>query len=267
MNILLVALLIHGGAYAFKMGNVRMQMKTTHFCNLDLRDVKGNPMGCHISKAMETEGLVLPGMDDNKSFTVHRDIFIAKDGQAVVQAAPSHPYLYLFMVQNETHFSTSQFFNKQSFLINQGTRKMDDMPNSRRLNANRTLEDDGWIYKGLIDDGERKLNMWSRSGVEGVDPKSGLNFTALAQTGAISNSWVLYLDENHKQMVDLLGINTFDEKIYLESKVTYWEDLDDALTLDDAIKEIHAARDGVIMCAVRRTEYEELESGQTWSDR
>ncbi|EER13878.1 hypothetical protein Pmar_PMAR008333, partial [Perkinsus marinus ATCC 50983] len=82
LNILLVVLLIRGGVCAFKMGNVRMQMKTTHFCNLDLRDVKGKPVACHISKAMETEGLVLPGMDDNKSSTVHRDIFIAKDGQA-----------------------------------------------------------------------------------------------------------------------------------------------------------------------------------------
>ncbi|EER16821.1 hypothetical protein Pmar_PMAR002728, partial [Perkinsus marinus ATCC 50983] len=244
LNLLLVTLLLQGGAYTFHMGNVRMQMKTTHFCNSDLRDIKGNPMACHISKAMETEGLVLPGMDDNKSFTVHRDIFIAKDGQAVVQAAPSHPYLYLLMSQNDTHFSTSQFFNKRSFLIEQGTRKKTDTPNSRKLSANRTLEDDGWVYKGLVDEGGQKLNKWVRSGVEGVDPKSGINFTALAQTGVITNAWVLYLDKDQKQMVKLLGINTFEnDTVYLQSEVTHWEELDETLTLDVAINDIHAAYD------------------------
>ncbi|EER11717.1 hypothetical protein Pmar_PMAR002320 [Perkinsus marinus ATCC 50983] len=244
LNILLVVLLICGVACTFKMGNVRIQMKTTHFCNLDMRDIKGNPMACHISKAMETEGLVLPGMDDNKSFTVHRDIFVVKDGQAVVQAAPSHPYLYLLMSQNDTHFSTFQLFDKQSFLLEEGTRRKNDTPDGRRLNVNRTLEDDGWVYKGLVDEGGQKLNKWVRSGVEGVDPKSGLNFTALAQTGMITNAWVLYLDKDQKQMVKILGINTFEnDKVYLESNVTHWEELDDALTLDVAVKDIHTAYD------------------------
>ncbi|EER13828.1 hypothetical protein Pmar_PMAR006893 [Perkinsus marinus ATCC 50983] len=240
LNSLLVFLLIHDELYAFKMGNVRMQIKTTHFCNLDLRDIKGNPVPCHISKAMETQGLVLPGLDDNKSFTVHQDVFIAKDGQAVVQAAPNHPFLYLLMIQNDTHFSTSQLFNRHSFLIEQGNRKND----SRKHGANRTLEGDGWVYKGLVDEGGQKLNKWVRSGVEGVDPKSGLNFTALAQTGVITNAWILYLDKDQKQMVKLLGINTFEnDKVYLESEVTHWEELDGALTLNVAVKDIHAAYD------------------------
>ncbi|EER16241.1 hypothetical protein Pmar_PMAR003704 [Perkinsus marinus ATCC 50983] len=244
LNFLLVVLLIRGGVCVFKMGNTRMQMKTTHFCNLDLRDIQGNPVACHISKAMETEGLVLPGMDDNKSFTVHRDIFVVKDGQAVVQAAPSHPYLYILMSQNDTHFSTSQLFNRQSFLLEQGTRQKNDTPDGRRLNANLTLEGDGWVHKGLVDEGGQKLHKWVRSGVEGVDPKSGLNFTALAQTGVITNAWVLYLDKDQKQIVKLLGINTFEnDKVYLESEVTHWEELDDALTLDVAMKDIHAAYD------------------------
>ncbi|EER13871.1 hypothetical protein Pmar_PMAR022786 [Perkinsus marinus ATCC 50983] len=226
------------------MGNVRIQMKSTHFCNLALRDIKGNAVSCHTSKAMETKGLVLPGMDDNKSFTVHRDIFVVKDGQAVVQAAPNHPYLYILMSQNDTHFSTSQLFDKQSFPVEEGTRRKNDTPNSRRLNANLTLEDDGWVYKGLVDEGGQKLNKWVTSGVEGVDPKSGLNFTALAQTGVITNAWVLYLDKDHKQIVKLLGINTFEnDTVYLESNVTHWEELDEALTLDVAMKDIYQAYD------------------------
>ncbi|EEQ99550.1 hypothetical protein Pmar_PMAR015001 [Perkinsus marinus ATCC 50983] len=244
LNILLVVLFIRGGICVFKMGNTRMQMKTTHFCNLDLRDTKGKPVACHISKAMETEGLVLPGWDDHKSFTVHRDVFVFKDGQAVVQAAPNHPYLYLLMSQNDTHFSTSELFNKQSFLLKQGTWGKHDAPNSRRLNANHTLEDDGWVYKGSVDEGGQTLNKWFRRGAEGVDPESGLNFTALAQTGVISNAWVLYLDKDQKQMVKILGINTFEnDKVYLKSDITHWEELDDALTLDVAMKDIYAAYD------------------------
>ncbi|EER19794.1 hypothetical protein Pmar_PMAR028954, partial [Perkinsus marinus ATCC 50983] len=96
----------------------------------------------------------------------------------------------------------------------------------------------------LVDEGGQKLNKWVTSGVEGVDPKSGLNFTALAQTGVITNAWVLYLDKDHKQIVKLLGINTFEnDTVYLESNVTHWEELDEALTLDVAMKDIYQAYD------------------------
>ncbi|KAF4680085.1 hypothetical protein FOZ60_014112 [Perkinsus olseni] len=232
------------GASAFTMGNVRMQLKTTHFCNLDLIDEKGKPVPCHISKAVETEGLVLPGMDDGESITVHQDVFVAKDGQAVVQASPSHPYQYLVMSQNETHSETRQLYNKSAFLIEHRAVRDGDAPSVRRLGINQTLREDGWVYHGLVEQDGQKLNKWVRRGVEGIDPKSGFNFTAFAQTGLISNSWTVYLDEAETKIVKLLGTNTFEnDKVYLETVVTHWEELDGKVDLNDAMQQIYSAYD------------------------
>eukprot|EP00453_Perkinsus_chesapeaki_P004110 CAMPEP_0185917238 /NCGR_PEP_ID=MMETSP0924C-20121207/4348_1 /TAXON_ID=321610 /ORGANISM="Perkinsus chesapeaki, Strain ATCC PRA-65" /LENGTH=68 /DNA_ID=CAMNT_0028643315 /DNA_START=32 /DNA_END=234 /DNA_ORIENTATION=+ len=68
-----------------------MQTTVKHYCNPDLLDEHGKPVQCHISNSVETMGLVLPGMDDGKSFTMRQDVLVAKDGQVVVQASPNHP--------------------------------------------------------------------------------------------------------------------------------------------------------------------------------
>mmetsp|Transcript_27969 Transcript_27969/g.23132 ORF Transcript_27969/g.23132 Transcript_27969/m.23132 type:complete len:108 (+) Transcript_27969:178-501(+) len=62
-------------------------------------------------------GLVLPGMDDAKSFTMRQDVLVAKDGQVVVQASPNHPYQYLVFADTAAHSQTLQLFNKKSFPV------------------------------------------------------------------------------------------------------------------------------------------------------
>ncbi|KAF4708838.1 hypothetical protein FOZ63_000389 [Perkinsus olseni] len=150
----------------------------------------------------ESEGLVLPGMDDGKSITVHKDVFVAKNGQAVVQASPSHAYQYLVMSQNETQSEARQLYNKSAFLIEHRAVRDGDAPNVRRLGINKTLREDGWTYRGLVEqNGQTKI-------------------------------------------VKLLGTNTFEnDKVYLETVVTHWEELDGKVDLNDAMQQIYSAYD------------------------
>ncbi|KAF4687843.1 hypothetical protein FOZ60_003461 [Perkinsus olseni] len=239
----LAALLCHFyGASAFTMGNIRMQTKVTHYCNLDLLDEYGKPVQCHISNAMETMGLVLPGMDDGKSLTTRQDVFIAKDGQVTLQASPSHPYQYLLTSDTDTHSQTLQLFDKKSFLVQHVAKQKGDSPGRRLVDASRTLEDDGWVHQGLVEVDGQKVNKWVMSGPQGLDPKSGANFTALAQTGLMANSWTLYTDEADKQIVKLLATNSFEnDKVYQETVVTHWEELEAATTVDDAMQHVYSA--------------------------
>mmetsp|Transcript_7373 Transcript_7373/g.6137 ORF Transcript_7373/g.6137 Transcript_7373/m.6137 type:complete len:105 (+) Transcript_7373:65-379(+) len=80
------------GGSAFNMGNFRMQITVIRYCNLDLVDADGQPLNCHISNSMETMGLVLPGMDDGKSFTTRQDIFITKDCIIMKSIRSQHLY-------------------------------------------------------------------------------------------------------------------------------------------------------------------------------
>ncbi|KAF4651629.1 hypothetical protein FOL47_000281 [Perkinsus chesapeaki] len=234
-------LLCSVGVSAFTMGNVRMQTTVKHYCNPDLLDEHGKPVQCHISNSVETMGLVLPGMDDGKSFTMRQDVLVAKDGQVVVQASPNHPYQYLVFAETESHSQTLQLFNKKSYPVHHQTHEQQES-SVRRLDVGHTLEDDGWTHQGLVQVDGQKLNKWVRSGVQGVDQKTGVNMTALSQTGLMPNSWTLFTDEADKKMVKLLSTNVFEnDRVYQETVVTHWEELHDDLTVDDALQHVFSA--------------------------
>ncbi|EER04851.1 hypothetical protein Pmar_PMAR026403 [Perkinsus marinus ATCC 50983] len=226
------------------MENVRMQTKVTHYCNLDLLNEYGKPVQCHISNGMETMGLVLPGMDDGKSLTTLHDVFIVKDGQVTVQASPSRPYQYLLTSETDAHSQTLQLFNKKSFLVHHAGKTHGAPSANRRLDVGHTLEKDGWAHHGLVEVDGQKVNKWVRSGAGGVDSKTHANFTALAQTGLVPNSWTLYTDEADEKMVKLLATNTFENnKVYQVTEVTHWEKLDEAKTVDDTLKQVYSTYD------------------------
>ncbi|KAF4659943.1 hypothetical protein FOL47_007376 [Perkinsus chesapeaki] len=198
-TILFNVLLCNFGGSAFKMGNVRMQTTVTRYCNLDLVGHDGKPVSCHISNAMETMGLVLPGMDDGKSLTTRQDVFVTKESELTVEASPARPYEYTVMVQTEA----------------------DASPGLQQV-----------VHKRVI----AKLN--------GTDPQTGMNYTALAMTGLIPNSWTLYTDVNDNRIVKLLATNTlFNDKVFQETNVTHWEELPENMTVHGMFQLVYSTYD------------------------
>ncbi|KAF4658801.1 hypothetical protein FOL47_007811 [Perkinsus chesapeaki] len=180
-------------------------------------------------------GMVLPGMDDGKSFTIYQDVFIVNGGQVTVQASPNYPYQYLLMTETPETTETAQFFNKKSFPVYKASRRESKRPPMRRLKADHTLEDDTWVHHGIIEVDGQKVNKWMKTGVEGVDPQSGINSSSLIETGLLPNTWILMTDESDKKMVKLLGVNSLEDgKVFQETSVIYWEDLSEAGFRDDA---------------------------------
>ncbi|KAF4654691.1 hypothetical protein FOL47_009844, partial [Perkinsus chesapeaki] len=230
-----VALLCTLVASDFKLGNVRMRTTSTRFCNPDLLGPDGKPVKCYISDSMETMGLVLPGMDDNRSLTIRQDIFVTKDGQLTVGASPDRPYEYFVIHDTIKHTHMMELFNKTSFLVYNG----EPRKAQKFLNANNflSLEESGWIHHGLVEVGGRNLTKRVINGIHGVDPKTGMNYTALAMTGLVPNSWTLYTDETDKQMVQLLATNTFQNNtVYQETNFTHWKELHENITAKDTLQ-------------------------------
>ncbi|KAF4658802.1 hypothetical protein FOL47_007812 [Perkinsus chesapeaki] len=217
------------GASAFTMSNIHEH---------------GKPVRCHISKSRETMGMVLPGMDDGKSFTIYQDVFIVNGGQVTVQASPNYPYQYLLMAETPETTETAQFFNKKSFPVYKASRRESKRPPMRRLKADHTLEDDTWVHHGIIEVDGQKVNKWVKAGVEGVDPQSGINSSSLIETGLLPNTWILMTDESDKKMVKLLGVNSFEDgKVFQETSVIYWEDLSEGMTIEEALSYVYSQYD------------------------
>ncbi|KAF4655302.1 hypothetical protein FOL47_009487 [Perkinsus chesapeaki] len=237
--VLCIALLYTSGTSALKMGNVRMQTTFTRFCNPDLVGPDKKAVECHISSSMETMGMILPGMDDGKSLTTRQDIFLTKDGQLTVEASPGRPYEYVVMAHTTHGSRMIQLYNKTSFPA-----RLNSSRNHGQLkgfNDELTLGDHGWVHHGLVQlDGET-LNKRVLAKLNGTDPETGMNYTALALTGLIPNSWTLYTNENDTRIVKLLATNTLhNNKLFSRMLVTHWEDLHDNTTTNDTLQLVYA---------------------------
>ncbi|KAF4727186.1 hypothetical protein FOZ62_012507, partial [Perkinsus olseni] len=86
---------------------------TTNLCNRDVKDAHGNPVPCGISRARETLGLTLPGMEDG-TLTTREHIIITKDGNVRVKAMPSRPYQYFMYVETPKNVKLHQLYNHQA---------------------------------------------------------------------------------------------------------------------------------------------------------
>ncbi|KAF4649379.1 hypothetical protein FOL47_002125, partial [Perkinsus chesapeaki] len=234
-------LCIIGAAAAFKLGAVRMQTKSTRYCNPNLIGPDKKPVECHISKAEETKGLVYPGMDDGKPLTTHHDTFVTKDGQVQVGASPERPYEYTVTTETITSLSMIQLFNFTSYPVaDQPKKKSQELFSSVDLEL--TLEEIGWAHHGLVHVNGDKLHKYIIYGANGTEPKTDMNFTALAMTGLIPNAWVLYTDEADEEIVKIQAINTFqNDMVYQEDVVTHWEKLPNGTTTGESMKRVYSA--------------------------
>ncbi|KAF4665843.1 hypothetical protein FOL47_004405 [Perkinsus chesapeaki] len=105
-----------------------------------------------------------------------------------------------------------------------------------------TLEEIGWTHHGLVHVNGERLHKYIIYGVNGTEPKTDMNFTALAMTGLIPNAWVLYTDEADEKIVKIQAINTFqNDMVYQEDVVTHWEKLPNGTTTGESMKRIYSA--------------------------
>ncbi|KAF4662783.1 hypothetical protein FOL47_006052 [Perkinsus chesapeaki] len=225
------------------MGNVRMQSMVTRYCNSDLVGPDGKPVNCHLSNSMETMGLILPGMDDGKSLTTRQDILVTKDGQLTVEASPGRPYEFIVTAHTTKGSHMIQLYNKTSFPIRPASEEESPKQEQlKSLNHELTLEDHGWIQHGLVHVDGEKLHKRVLDKLNGTDPKTGMNYTALALTGLIPNSWTLYTDENDTRIVKLLATNNLhNDKVFQETVVTHWEELHENMTVKDTLQLVYSS--------------------------
>ncbi|KAF4651973.1 hypothetical protein FOL47_011316 [Perkinsus chesapeaki] len=237
-----VVLLYVSGGYAFKMGNIRMQTRVTRYCHSDLVGADGKSVNCQISDSLETRGLVLPGMDDGQSLTTRQDIFLTKDGQLTVLASPGRPYEFIVMAHTTNDSHMIQLYNKTSFPIRlNNSRKQVQL---KSLNYELTLDDHGWVHHGLSDVDGEKLHKRVLAKLNGTDSETGMNYTALALTGLIPNSWILYTDENDTRVVKLLATNNLhNDTVFQETVVTHWEELHENMTANDSLEMVYSMYD------------------------
>ncbi|KAF4650821.1 hypothetical protein FOZ61_011007 [Perkinsus olseni] len=206
---------------------------TTNLCNRDLKDAHGNPVPCGISRARETLGLTLPGMEDG-SLTTREHIIIAKDGNVRVKAMPSRPYQYFMYTETPNNVKLHQLYNHQAIALVDSTPEFQ----AQRLYG-AGLSKDGWTDGGLANIDGKALHKWTKRGPQGIDKASGFNYTAVYQTCMQPNVWTFYTDSDDSKPVKLVGSNSFCNKVLRVTEYSNYRTLDETLTVEDSIKEVH----------------------------
>ncbi|KAF4682479.1 hypothetical protein FOZ60_010481 [Perkinsus olseni] len=206
---------------------------TTNLCNRGLKDAHGNPVPCGISRARETLGLTLPGMEDG-SLTTREHIIIAKDGNVRVKAMPSRPYQYFMYTETPKNVKLHQLYNHQAIALIDSTPEFQ----AQRLYG-AGLSKDGWTVGGLANIDGKTLHKWTKRGPQGIDKASGFNYTAVYQTCMQPNVWTFYTDSDDSKPVKLVGSNSFCNKVLRVTEYSNYRTLDETLTVEDSIKEVH----------------------------
>ncbi|KAF4673764.1 hypothetical protein FOL46_006464 [Perkinsus olseni] len=206
---------------------------TTNLCNKDVKDAHGNPVPCGKSRARETLGLTLPGMEDG-SLTTREHIIIAKDGNVRVKAMPSRPYQYFMYTETPKNVKVHQLYNHQAIALVDSTPEFE----AQRLYG-AGLSKDGWTDEGMTNLDGKTLHRWTKRGPQGLDKASGFNYTAVYQTCMYPDLWTFYTDSDDSQPVKLVGSNSFCNKALRVTEYSNYRTLDETLTVEDSIKEVH----------------------------
>ncbi|EER10062.1 hypothetical protein Pmar_PMAR007059 [Perkinsus marinus ATCC 50983] len=238
LSTLLILFAIIDDLQAFKPGNVRMHMSTRTICNPDVKDVHNNPAPCGKSMAMETYGLTLPGMEDG-SVTIREDMIVAKDGLIRVKAMPSRPYQFLMTVESPETKRIDQLYKNQAITISETKQEPESVRLLGAAKAPGSLQEDGWTSEGTTTLNGATVHKYIKWGPQGVDATSKANYSALYQTGMYPDHWIFYTDSNDEKPVKLLGINSIRGKTLQETDYSNHEELDDAIDIAEAEKEMH----------------------------
>ncbi|KAF4687012.1 hypothetical protein FOZ60_004630 [Perkinsus olseni] len=206
---------------------------TTNLCNKDVKDAHGNPVPCGKSRARETLGLTLPGMEDG-SLTTREHIIIAKDGNVRVKAMPSRPYQYFMYTETPKNVKLHQLYNHQAIALADSTPEFE----AQRLYG-AGLSEDGWTDEGMTNLDGKTLHRWTKRGPQGLDKASGFNYTAVYQTCTHPDVWTFYTDSDDSAPVKLVGSNSFCNKALRVTEYSNYRTLDETLTVEDSIKEVH----------------------------
>ncbi|KAF4687013.1 hypothetical protein FOZ60_004631 [Perkinsus olseni] len=206
---------------------------TTNLCNKDVKDAHGNPVPCGKSRARETLGLTLPGMEDG-SLTTREHIIIAKDGNVRVKAMPSRPYQYFMYTETPKNVKLHQLYNHQAIALADSTPEFE----AQRLYG-AGLSEDGWTDEGMTNLDGKTLHRWTKRGPQGLDKASGFNYTAVYQTCMHPDVWTFYTDSDDSKPVKLVGSNSFCNKALRVTEYSNYRTLDETLTVEDSIKEVH----------------------------
>ncbi|KAF4681167.1 hypothetical protein FOZ60_012483 [Perkinsus olseni] len=206
---------------------------TTNLCNKDAKDAHGNPVPCGISRARETLGLPLPGMEDG-SLTTREHMIIAKDGNVRVKAMPSRPYQYFMYTETLKNVKVHQLYNHQAIALIDSTPEFE----AQRLYGTG-LSKDGWTDEGTTSLDGKALHRWTKRGPQGLDKASGFNYTAVYQTCMYPDLWTFYTDSDDSAPVKLVGSNSFCNKALQVTEYSNYRTLDETLTVEDSIKEVH----------------------------
>ncbi|KAF4672339.1 hypothetical protein FOL47_000647 [Perkinsus chesapeaki] len=179
--------------------SARMLLTTTRFCNNDLM-----------------------GMDDGY-ITTREDVIIANDGQVTVKALPNHPYQYFMDIQTPNHLRVKQLFMNEAFVLK------DDYIDDDTVGVDTSSI-------GIVDgigDKYNKVNKWVKKGVEGVDPSSGMNYTALYMTGIAPDTWTLY-EADDTPLVMVVSNSFKNDRVFQLSTFTHFTKLQNGITVDEA---------------------------------
>lgn len=237
LSVIIFALAFCEEASALKRANIRMHLSTRTYCNKDVKDIHGNPSTCGKSMAMETYGLTLPGMDDG-SVTVKEDMIVAKDGLVRVKAMPSRPFQFLMTTESTKTKAVHQLFNHQAIAILESEQDPDV---SRRLaESPATLAEVGWTSEGKTTLDGATVNKYTKRGPQGVDKKTGANYTALYQTGMYPDLWTLYTDSADDKFIRMVAMNSFGGKTLQETDYSNHQQLTDDFDVTQATQEIYS---------------------------
>ncbi|KAF4654614.1 hypothetical protein FOZ61_008164 [Perkinsus olseni] len=227
---LTILCIIHAARSEFTGRAAVFHATTTNLCNRDVKDAHGNPVPCGISRARETFGLTLPGMEDG-SLTTREHIIITKDGNVRVKAIPSRPYQYFMYIETPKNVKLHQLYNHQAIALVDSTPEFE----AHRLYGSG-MKQDGWTDEGMTNLDGKTLHRWTKRGPQGLDKTSRFNYTAVYRTCMYPDVWTFFTDSNDSRPVKLVGSNSICNKALRVTEYSNYRVLDETLTVGDSIQ-------------------------------
>ncbi|KAF4648096.1 hypothetical protein FOZ61_003158, partial [Perkinsus olseni] len=208
-------------------------LETRLHCIESLRDSHGKPPACSKSVAMETAGLTLPGMEDG-TLTTRSHVIIASDGSEVrVEAHPSYPYQYFMRTADRESVRVERLINGEAVFIGSRASSADTKP--MPLCSSRTLEADGWAFRGISEKDGMEVNEWFKQSFDGVDQSTGANYSAIYMANLGPDSWTLYMDKENQKPIRIVATNgRHGHVVHQEMRILSFEKRDHHLAVEDA---------------------------------
>ncbi|EER03291.1 hypothetical protein Pmar_PMAR000528 [Perkinsus marinus ATCC 50983] len=219
----------------------RRQLVRKTYCTTLRRSLGiGTTTPCGFSDQAETEGLVLPGMDDGV-LTEREDIILTDDGMARVEALPNRPYKYVLTANSADYSRYEEIFGGVAMVISEGA-----------VDGNTDYEAQGHAYRHFTDLVKSGFTSLGRADLDGTPAQVFVGYAAnipgghvldeLAKEGLSADFFTMYMDENvDGKLLKMEARNSYmGNELYQEVLVTAYGELKDDMSLEEAVDELHA---------------------------